>query len=73
MHRSDRSRTSAVPPLLLTPEQTADALGVGRTYVYALIRDRRLRSVTIGRSRRIPYTSLLAYVTHLEQLSADSA
>jgi hypothetical protein len=44
MHRSDRSRTHAVPPLLLTPEQAADALGVGRTYVYALIRDQRLRS-----------------------------
>ena len=72
MHASERLR-SAVPPLLLTPEQAADALGLGRTCVYALIRDQRLRSVTVGRSRRIPYQCLLDYVDQLEQVAADSA
>ncbi len=72
MHPSDRSQTIA-PPLLLTPEQAADALGVGRTYVYALIRDGRLGSVTLGRSRRIPYSHLIAFVARLEQVAADSA
>lgn len=69
MNRSERS-TTTVPPLLLTPEQAAAALGVGRTYVYALIRDERLRSITLGRSRRIPYACLIEFVETLRH-SAD--
>lgn len=62
-------RGSDIPRLLLTPEQAADALAVGRTRIYELMRDRRLRSVTVGRSRRIPYASLIDFVGHLEQLT----
>lgn len=63
-------QTSGVPRLLLTPEQAAAALGLGRSRVYELMRDRRLRSVTVGRSRRIPYTSMLDFVQHLEEIAA---
>lgn len=63
------TNTNTVPRLLLTPEQAADALGLGRSRVYELMRDRRLRSVKVGRSRRIPYTSLLDFVQHLEELA----
>lgn len=63
------TNSSSVPRLLLTPEQAADALGIGRSRVYELMRDRRLRSVKIGRSRRIPYTNLLDFVQHLEELA----
>jgi excisionase family DNA binding protein len=45
VNRSDR-KPSPVQPLLLTPEQAAATLGVGRTFIYALIRDERLRSIT---------------------------
>jgi len=40
--------------ILLTPEEAAEVLGVGKSTVYDLIRMRLLRSVQIGRSRRIP-------------------
>jgi excisionase family DNA binding protein len=33
--------------------------------VYALIRDGRIRSVRLGRSRRIPYACLVEYVEQL--------
>lgn len=59
------------PRLLLTPEQAAETLGLGRSRVYELMRARQIRSVKIGRSRRIPYASLLGFVADLEQL-ADS-
>ena len=48
--------------LLLTPEETAEALNVARSTVYDLIRMRAIPSVKIGRARRIPVHALLAYV-----------
>lgn len=51
--------------LLLTPEHAADQLDVGRTTVYALMASGELRSVKIGRSRRVPAAALDEYVGKL--------
>ena len=53
------------PPLLLTVDQAADMLAIGRSAVYTLLANRTLASVRIGRSRRIPTTAINAYVTRL--------
>ncbi len=53
--------------LLLTPEETAEALGIGRTRVYALIGDGSLRSVRIGSSRRICEADVREFVERLRQ------
>jgi excisionase family DNA binding protein len=53
------------PRLMLTAEQAADALGIGRTTVYALIKSGELRSLLIGRLRRIPLDEVEAYTTRL--------
>lgn len=53
--------------LLFTIEEAASALHVGRTTVYALIKDGQLRAVHIGRSRRLTRAELLRYVTRLDQ------
>ncbi|MEK6206944.1 MAG: helix-turn-helix domain-containing protein [Chloroflexota bacterium] len=55
-----------VAPLLLKPEEAADALGIGRTRVYQLMREGELRSLKIGKSRRIPVAALEAFVGQLE-------
>lgn len=52
-------------PLVYTPEEAADLLKVGRTKVYELMQSRHLRSVKIGRTRRIPATALERYVEQL--------
>lgn len=52
-------------PLLLTPEQAAQELGVGRTQMFALIKDGAVESVMIGRSRRVPAAALTEYVQRL--------
>lgn len=54
-------------PLLLTPEEVAEALHVGRTKVYDLLRSRTLASVKVGGSRRIPATALQEYVERLSR------
>src|SRR5690348_3664794 len=62
-------RMQAMPtsdPLLLTPEEAAEVLRVGRTTVYALMKAGALRPVHIGRSCRISRAELERYVRRLE-------
>ena len=54
------------PPLLLTTEEAADVLRIGRTTVYALIKEGQLRPVHIGRSCRISRAELERYVSRLD-------
>lgn len=68
------SQTPASQPLaprrMLTVEQAADALGIGRTTTYALVKTGELESVRIGRLRRIPADAINAYTARLQ---ADQA
>ena len=48
--------------LLVSPEEAAEALGIGRSTVYDLMRLRVLASVRIGRARCIPTSALREYV-----------
>jgi excisionase family DNA binding protein len=57
--------------LLLTPEEAAERLSVGRSRIFELIASGRLRSVRLGASRRIPTTALVEFVDELSAL--DSA
>ena len=59
-----------VDKILLTPEEAAERLSIGRTLVYELIARGAIASVRIGRARRIPVTALERYV---EQLAGESA
>ena len=64
--------TTATEALLLTPEEAADVLRVGRTTVYALIKAGELHSVHIGRSCRLSRTELERYVRGLEALPTSA-
>ena len=62
--------------LLLTVEEAADRLGIGRTLMYALVKDGDVESVQIGRLRRIPAEALPAYLEKLRSslpTTGDSA
>lgn len=59
--------------LLLTPEEAADLLRVGRTTVYALMKTGGLGAVHIGRCCRLSRAELERYVRHLESPSPDAA
>jgi excisionase family DNA binding protein len=58
--------TLATERLLLRPEEVAGILGVGRTKVFELIRTGELRSIKLGRSRRVSTDALAFYVRRLE-------
>ena len=44
--------------LLLRPEEGAHAIGVSRARIYKLMSDGQIKSIKIGRSRRIPVAEL---------------
>lgn len=49
-----------------TVEEVAKMLHIGRDKVYYLLRTRQLRSIKIGKSRRITSQHLAAFLTSLE-------
>ena len=51
--------------LLVTPEEAARRLSVGRTTIYELMSSGELKSVNIGRCRRVPVSSLSSFVSRL--------
>lgn len=62
-HASTPSQPS--PPILVTVQDAADLLGIGRTKLYELILNGEIRTVTIGRARRVPVAALHDYVRSL--------
>ncbi|MFC8644271.1 helix-turn-helix domain-containing protein [[Kitasatospora] papulosa] len=61
--------TTATAELLTVPEVMA-RLKLGRSTVYDLIRSRRLVSITIGRSRRIPADAVRDFIVNEIEESA---
>lgn len=56
---------AAPTTVLLTVEQAAEQLTIGRTTLYALIRTGAITSVRIGKLRRLRPADLAAYTTRL--------
>ena len=57
--------------LLVTPEEAATMLSIGRSKIYDLIRAREIRSVRIGGSRRISVSALHEFICRLEGPDGD--
>ena len=53
--------------LLLTVEEAALRLGIGRTFLYRLIRSGEVESIKVGRLRRVPVECLPEYVAVLRR------
>jgi excisionase family DNA binding protein len=59
------SETTGVVRLLLRPEEVAQALNVGRSTVFELMRTGELRSVKIGALRRVPTDAVTEFLDGL--------
>lgn len=53
-----------------TVEQAAAHLGIGRAFVFELIRQRKLKSVKLGRRRLVPGPILERFVADLSKSAA---
>jgi excisionase family DNA binding protein len=69
---SDRS-SGADPRLLLTVEEAARRLNIGRTTMYGLVSSGAVESITIGRLRRVPSECLDNFVAALRSHSSHEA
>jgi excisionase family DNA binding protein len=56
--------------ILMTVEEAAKALSVGRTQMFKLIADGSVSSVRIGRSRRVSVDAIREYARKLEDSAA---
>ena len=59
------------PPELMSPEQLADYLGIGRTFAYQLLAQKRIPSFTIGKLRRVRKADVDRYIEHRLSAEAD--
>jgi excisionase family DNA binding protein len=59
--------------VLLTAEEVAEALRIGRCTVYDLIRSGQLRSFKIGKLRRIPVEAVHEYARRMLDEEGDVA
>jgi excisionase family DNA binding protein len=60
------------PKDLLTPEEAAHRLGIGRTTVYDLMNAGELPSLWIGRARRIPAAAIPAFIARKLEEAANA-
>lgn len=58
------------PRLLITVDEAAERLSIGRTAAYALVSSGELESVQIGRLRRVPASAVEEYVNRLRGLES---
>lgn len=59
--------------LLLSVEEAAEQLSIGRSYLYGLIQKGEIKSLKLGKSRRIPADEIPAYVERLKAESLNAA
>ena len=58
----------STPRMVLTVEEAAERLGIGRTLMYALVKSGDVESIAIGRLRRIPLDALDDFVERLRHV-----
>jgi excisionase family DNA binding protein len=65
--REHAGATGTHSQLLLSVEETADVLRIGRTRTYELVMTRKIQSVKVGRRRLVVGSSLVDFVQTLLQ------
>lgn len=58
--------------LVLSVEAAGELLSLSRTRMFALIKTGEIRSIRVGRLRRIPADALAEYVTHVVAAQAPA-
>jgi excisionase family DNA binding protein len=65
--------TTTGEKLLCSPDEAAELLGCGRSFMFELLARGEIESIKVGRLRKIPRDALATYVQRLRAESAVSA
>ncbi|MDQ0378579.1 excisionase family DNA-binding protein [Amycolatopsis thermophila] len=73
--RPTQSAPPSFPPerVMLTVEEAAERLGIGRTLMFKLLRTGQIESVRIGRLRRVPASAIQDYAARLVASASATA
>ena len=52
-------------PILVSVAEAAHMLSIGRTAAWELVRKQKIKSVKIGRTRRVPIAAIQEYIERL--------
>jgi excisionase family DNA binding protein len=52
-------------PILVTVADVAIMLSIGRTATWELVRNHKIKSIKIGRTRRVPVAAIQEYINQL--------
>lgn len=61
-----KKQISPVARAALSVEEAADALGLGRTYIFQLIKEGALESIRAGRRRLVPVKAVDAFLARMK-------
>ncbi len=56
------SAETLLPDTLVTVSRAAEALGISRTLAFQLVAEGKLRSIKIGRARRVPASEITRFI-----------
>lgn len=51
--------------VLFTPQQVAEMLNISRSHLYTVMADKKIKSITIGRSRRFTPEQINSFVSEM--------
>ncbi len=55
--------------VLFTPQQVAEMLNISRSHLYTVMADKKIKSITIGRSRRFTPEQINSFVSEMASAS----
>ncbi len=55
--------------ILFTPQQVAEMLNISRSHLYTVMAEKKIKSITIGRSRRFTPEQINSFVSEMASTS----
>ena len=55
--------------VLFTPQQVAEMLNISRSHLYSVMAEKKIKSITIGRSRRFTPEQINSFISEMASAS----
>lgn len=66
-HDMAKKNRTGIPRAAISVEEAAEALGIGRTYAFQLIKDGALETIKAGRRRLVPVKAVEAFLARMRK------